>query len=332
MDLVNFEGGLVLGASAQGLLVLRIKYHDVNNAKAWTLVGNEKTIAQRLFLLPVTHLEGCKVAKVQALSPIGLAKLTKQDAPRACVYITMGGVEAVEKAAAREGFRGLTCAFLEKAMTHFKLRFALGARPTRERDMVSALVRACWPEATEAELAASLKARGQTHTLDDANAVLLDPEEIDALDIGLDADDLKVVKDQAKKVKAARDHRQARLAAESAPIRMEELVAVPEEITAAEEHRKDWAVRPFPTADEDISLAIAKTFLPEVRGCTITKDAKRFSRWSASYPRLFPPTHVSKSWGPTTGHTVSTSLEFVVRTLWEWHEFETGEPCPHVFT
>ena len=200
----------MLGASAQGLLVLRIKFHDVNNLKAWTLVGNEKTIAPRLFLLLVTHLEGCKVAKVQALSPIGLAKLTKQDAPRACVYITMGGVEAVEKAAAREGFRGLTCAFLEKAMTHFKLRFAPSARPTRERDMVSALVRACWPEVTEAELAASLKARGQTHTLDDANAVLLDPEEIDALDIGLDADDLKVVKDQAKKVKVARDNKKGK--------------------------------------------------------------------------------------------------------------------------
>jgi hypothetical protein len=315
LDLVNLEGGLVLGASAQGLLVLRIKHHDVNTLKAWTLVGSEKTIAHRLFLLPVTNLEGCKVAKVQALSPIGLAKLTKQDAPRACVYITMGGVEAVERAAAREGFRGLTCAFLEKAMTHFKLRFTLGARPTRERDMVSALVRACWPEVTEAELAACLKARGQTHTLDDANAVLLDPEEIDALDIGLDADDLKVVKDQAKKVNIARGNKKAKLPSESAPVRMEALVLVPEETAAAEEIPKDWVERPFPTADEDITLAIAKTFLPEVRGCTISKDVKRFSRWSAQYPRAFPPTHVSKSWGPTTGHTVSSSLEFVVRTL-----------------
>jgi hypothetical protein len=320
---------LVVGSTAYGMIVLRLKWSLINGIKVYVPRVYETSTSQSLFVLPLYAIENVKVSKARVFSPIGFATHTEDPSSRTQVYVTQGPVETVEKAAAREGFRGMGCAHLEKLMTFFKLRFRSNEKPTKEVSMVKALVRACWPEASEEEIERALQARGKT-LVDHTMAVLPDPEDLDNMDIGLDPDDLKAVKHQATIVKAARAKKStppsctpATEAASVVVIDTAVLEKLPED--------RGWTERPFPSADEDITLAIAKMFLPAARGCTLSKDTKRFSRWAGTYVRPSPPTHVSKSWGPTTGHSVGSALQFVIKTLWSWHEAETGEPCPHLF-
>lgn len=63
---------------------------------------------------------------------------------------------------------------------------------------------------------------------------------------------------------------------------------------------------------------------------TLSRDDRRFSRWSGSYPtRAQPPIYVTKAWGGQTGLNLEGALIHVLRTLWLWHEEATGEPCPY---
>ena len=79
------------------------------------------------------------------------------------------------------------------------------------------------------------------------------------------------------------------------------------------------------------TLAEARKMLPDVKGCHITLDQKRFRVWKIHYPNAAPPYSVSKVYG--CGKRPSNKALFhCLRKVWEWHTKATGVACPYDFS
>jgi hypothetical protein len=258
---------------------------------------------------------------VLALAPVQLAAKLNDPSVADQVALTRGPSQDVVQAAARHGFSQMTVPMLDKLMTMREMRFATGKRPARELDVVVALVENCIPNCSSEDVAAALAARKRALS-EDGCSMLANPANLEKLEEAVDEDDYEIIKKATKHLQKVKANVQA--AQQSAQLsRADAQQAQP---AAGQE----WRLRPLPAVD-DWTLHSAKDHLPNVHPkATLSKDVKRFSRWSGTYPKAAPCT-VSKSWGPRTGFTVHSALCYVLHQLWVWHEEETGDKPPFDF-
>ena len=324
---IFFEGGLVVGTTAWGLLVLKMKH---------TGRGGQRVFLPRnlqegnIFVLPITDLEGVRVGIVNVLAPAALAlQLESTDTPFSLSAVLQDTVDPLY-AAALEGFRCLHSVHLGKLMSKLHMTFAKYKRPTKDVDMVRALILHIMPDASEDIIAAGLAARDR-RPIDCESSLLANADNLDLLATGLDVDDFAEIKKTAKAVVESKvKTKQAATVVSEGEVKSSTVAGEGDKAPSA--HDKAWALRPMPPTDEDVSLTDAKQFLPRVPGCVLSKDIKRFSRWSCKYPRPSPPCNFSKSWGPMTGETVCSAMRVVLQRIWLWHTTETGEACPFDFS
>lgn len=215
---------------------------------------------------------------------------------------------------------------LPKLMALRRMRSPAGKRPSREKDMIAALIKDILPNEAEALIPLAWDIRC-CKDRDHWKSVFDDPACLDKLETSLDLDDLCEIKASAQK-RAARNKAidKSRFQDVEKPSAPPVAASLAGEASQAGDAPPTWRARPLPSGDEDVDLALARGFLPPLRGVTLSKDIRRFSRWGATYPRPCPPTHTTKSWGPKTGLTVSEALRVVIRQV--WHTAETGQECP----
>ena len=314
-------GGLVLGTCAWGLIVWRVTQlrkpdggHVFSVRRA--LGPNEP---KPWFFLPLVALDTVKVAETKVLSPVAFAR-TFQDATVASkiLFDKPAPSEDVLKLAARQGFKMMNAHWLEKLYCHLKIT-SEGRRPTRQKDFAIALIQHVFPEATDEFIAEALSCRNRT-TLDENSVVGLE-HNMECIEHSIDEDDNDVLK---KTIKAAKEQAQQKRA-ESA---LDKPPAAKPPAQPPQGPKKPRVMRPLPVQDDWV-MAHARVFLPQIKGCSLNRDVKRFSRWTGTYSgKPSPPFSVSKSWGPTTGYTVHTSLVFVLKQLWLWHGDVSQEQCP----
>ena len=104
---------------------------------------------------------------------------------------------------------------------------------------------------------------------------------------------------------------------------------------AAASSSSDARVR-MPTlgiSEGHITIEEARLHMPVARGCTLGLQQFWHCRWRAFYPKRDAlDVHggwCNKSFGGTTSVSSEQALSYVLKTVWAWHEFKTGEACPH---
>lgn len=322
----NSQGGLVLGTTAWGILVMRMQIVRRSGVKVFNPLVEGAMVAT--FVWPISDLVGYKVSKAEVHSPVGFAALANDPGASMRVEVTIGPVRTIEEAAAEDGFRCLQATHLEKFAAYRKMRFSKQSRPKREADWVLALIGDILPNASDELKAKAMEARSMK-TYDETRSLLCDTNNLDVIELGLEDDDFQEVKKVSKALAKEKEKRETSKKAAVATSASTSKASGKK--GTADEEGRTWHLRPLPSHDEDVSLEQARTFLPKVVGCTLSKDIKRFSRWSCKYPRSCPPCNVTKSWGPMSGESVSSALSVVLKQVWAWHTSETGEACPLQF-
>ena len=319
----ELPGGLVFASTTFGLLVWKLDRLELGSFRCWVSKSRPGNAYARCpwYLHPVTTTDSVFVHPATMVPPAEVRKSCPADAsvPDGMVFAKIDRVakqQPLLQFAARDGFSQLNCFFLKKLMVRLGLRALNG----READLVRRLIKHSIPEMPEEEIQAILKKRG-ARTPDAMQSILQHQENLDFVGDILEPDDHTMLKDHVKSTKLRKSKAPKEKPEYPGPGVGKDGGAVGQK----------WEVRPFPT-EPHWSLANAKEFLPPRSGCTLTKDEKRFSRWSSFYPRDCPPRHITKSWGPQTGLNVQASLEFVLSTVWKWHTECTGERCPFEWT
>lgn len=309
------RGGLVVGSSHWGVVLWKVtktKRGDLQMVTSKSLKSGEKPW---VFVPVITT--SWRVSKVVALPPCKV-RTSSGVRGRDCIGLTMGKQETLLKGAAMQGFRNLTLYFVDKLIALEKVKLDGGSK-LNLKDKLRGLIRHFWPEATDQDVESSIGNR--TSKLHDDRTSLLNCDSVlQNIEHSLDKDDMQVIKDHAKQVAA-----KAKDEAISAPEKP------PPQRPPVQSGQESWTPRPFPLADEDIGIQQARDLMPACCRNSLTKDVKRFSRWSAHYAKS-APSHVSKSWGPRTGFSVKTALCWVLHQVWAWHEDATGEKPPFDFT
>ena len=97
----------------------------------------------------------------------------------------------------------------------------------------------------------------------------------------------------------------------------------PRSFTVKTGNRKPVALK---AVCDNLSLESAKQHLPEMVGCSLTKDEVLHNRWVVKYPKKAPPWSTSCAFLKAGGE--AQALKVVLAWVWELHTFATGEPCP----
>lgn len=98
-------------------------------------------------------------------------------------------------AAALQGFWGMPASALPRLMSKRRMRFRASERPTREKEMVLALVRDILQEEAADDVLADAWAAREAKDQDNGKSVLDDPSALDKLEVSLDADHYEVIKE-----------------------------------------------------------------------------------------------------------------------------------------
>jgi len=256
--------------------------------------------------LPVTNFEVIKATLLEVATPGMMADFPREHRPAGTRLISYYEPEPLLQASARLGFKNMTVHYLDKMLAECKLQFAPGQRPITEPQQVTALMRHAIEECTDDDVAAALAFRGKTVERDTiSSSILTVGDNLSQLEHSMDADDYVFLKGAVK----------------------ESLGGASSANTGRNlDPARPWTLRPMPKA-ATWTLTEARKYLPKVRGCTLAKDVKRFSRWTGMYPRKTPPFYCTKSWGDETKLSQHTALIIVLKQMWIWHEDATGEPC-----
>lgn len=268
-----------------------------------------------------------EAALCRALSPVEVMTRCPlvAKALRSIRIVREGPKDTLLQCAARLGFKGMNSHHLEKMVRLIRPGLPASERPNTERAMVDFLVKQVFLGCSSDLLEAAHLARGKQRPCD---SILTTFGNLEALEHSLDEDDHEEIKRSVKRTAAtsAGDRKSAASAdlvqAANSSTDGVAPTARPHVSAGCRERR------PFSFRDE-WSLADAKGLLPQVKGATLAKDPKRFLRWSATYSRPCPPTHVTKSWGPLTGLSQHAALAFVMTQVWAWHLEATGQSCPY---
>lgn len=299
--------GVCVGTTQWGLFILPI---DIEKAGHITYCRIQRK-AKPTFVC-VTAMEGWKALKPQVWSPAFLAKAAGSGQVHPGIVLECARSSSVSLGvyAAREGFKMMTKQYLDKLMRAEKLRFPSGRQPKTVEDVATALIKHFMPKASEKFVEDSLAHRGLKRNDGQLaqQCVLALGSNLEAMCNCMDADDHEVLK-------AAVTDAKAKMAANSCKV-------------VSKSGASSWVRKPV---DPKLActLKTGRDLLPPVKGCALSLDEIRFTRWTATYPTPTPPHYVSKSYGPQTGFTSKQAFFYVIETVWKWHSELTGEVCPH---
>lgn len=317
------QGGLVMSSTCWGVPLWKFRAKRTpDDTAVLSVVRNPASNEKPWVFLPVTDFAQVKAAESQAVSPIEVAKVMQ--GPTVGKAILLRNKEAncpLLKFEAKQGFKMMTCHLIGKLYDILKVREHTQQRktPTREADLLKALIMFVIPDASDQEVQEAIAARGAT--LPEQNALSGLEHNFDCIEHSVDDDDREVLK-KITQVVLKRAEQKGIAATLNG-----KAMAGPPVALAPPRPGQTWKLRPFPRKD-DWNSSDAKAFIPKAKGCVLPWCTKRFSRCAGHYTgKSDPPYSVSKSWGPHTGHSVHSALVFVLKQLWCWHEEMTKERC-----
>jgi hypothetical protein len=226
---------------------------------------------------------------------------------------------ALHKHAARQAFKACTVPMLRKLTYKLRCEFE-GHRPKKEDELAEACISACLPELSASEVKEIVKIRHKSRkdtqfecfagTVADVANVEGTEKLFDEMDAKEFSEDIKRARE---KLAGQRNPRPGAGQGGGAAPSSSKLLG---------------GLHPIPEGEPTGAAFWAKTWIPQVKGCTLFKDTKRHNRWVVHYPRTTPPFSFSKAWG--SGGVV-TSRECWLRCIqwaWDQHTSAGGEPCP----
>ena len=300
--------GVVLGATAWCVFYMPLeKIPKKKNGTLFHAIPNSK-----LQTVVIQDAKKWRAARFEVVSPVQAAIWTRDANYKAGVTWRYTDGSTLAQYAARDGFRLMTKPVLEKLVAHEGLRFPKGQQPKTVDAIVKALIFHFLPQATPAIVEAALARRGRA----------VAKQEIvqqSALAVGCNAEGLFDCVDED-------DHEIIMAAVDKAKAACEKPGSCPN----PEAKSASWKRKPV-DPNKEYDLEAGRSFLPSVKGCTLSLDEVRFTRWCGCYPRLTPPRYVTKSYGPQTGLTNTQALFYVLKQLWTWHTQETNDACPWQF-
>ena len=77
-----------------------------------------------------------------------------------------------------------------------------------------------------------------------------------------------------------------------------------------------------------LSLADIQVYIPEVAGCSVSRETNWHHRFKIGYPRDFPPFSFSCTYTAEKGSMRAAALA-CIRWAWQEHEAATGTSCPY---
>lgn len=231
--------------------------------------------------------------------------------------------DSLHRSAARKAFVGMTVPLLQRLMKHVGLQLPPGEKPTLG-SLLRCLMRHSLPDLPEDEIEQLVATRDKAKV---AYQGCLTESDIAEL---FEAD---AIDEEDKNTAVAAFKRMSKVAAATA--RKKPVVS---ESTHGDKHcAKDGAetVPDEPNPKKRYTgystPADAKLALPQVKGCTIQKDAVRFNRWTVSYPCTAPPFSYSRSWGDGGRISPADCLKACYEWAWARHSAATGEAPQWVF-
>jgi hypothetical protein len=210
--------------------------------------------------------------------------------------------------AAKQAFKGMTVPMMQRLVSHLKLEFERGGKPTREWDVTQTLVKHVLPKAAPGEVEAIMAKRDACPT--PVYTTYLTTKAMDACRDAMDADEF--------------DNAVHELERESKKVSRSQAKAPHKPKASAKPPRKPTARAPRPDPSQNYTQEEAKAFLPIAKGCTIIKDIKLHMRWQVHYPRTSSPFSMSCAFGANQHEALLVCLRWV----WEQHVLHGGEACP----
>ena len=317
-------GGLVLGSTPRGLLVWRVavKKTAAGPHKVMRVaVPDGKIRDDQIFYMHMSSEKGVRTTRAVVVPPGKAAKELKDSCSDALLITADGPPEDVLSVSAKTGLEGMLVEHLSKLMTHLGMKFATGTRPTKETELIAALIRHINPWATDEDILQAIAFRKKV-AIDASWSLLHYPDNLDQIENGVDQDDLLEIKKTLKDTKHTSKPGERTSTPKDRPLHRDDQSPGPAP-------PKVWKLRPRPSGDEAVELELAKGFLPKVKGVTLSKDTKRFSRWSGHFQSKAPPRYVTKSWAPRPASTRARRFELSCSSCaWNFEQPGPHEACP----
>lgn len=315
-------GGFVFGSTAYGCLIMKLQRLRVGSFKYWVPQPRCAGGGAPWYLKPITDIDDIDVKKASLLPPARSAQLLldgSEPLNRLVLSLQSGAPEPPLTLAASEGFPQLTTYYLRKLMSELGVSGGFKRSPT-EKDMVMRLLQHVFADIDKPRMEEIFRRRGM-QVAEVCDDILVNHTDLDLLGEVLEPDDHDELKKVVKKAAASKP-----------AVKPGQSPATPGggagHPGASAGPGRAWTVRPFPT-EQSWTVERARTFLPKAPKVSLTRDDRRFSRWSGSYPRSRPPVYVTKAWGAQTGLSLEGALIHALKMLWAWHHEATGESCPY---
>ena len=311
-----YIGGYVLGTSEFDVTVWPMVVHACNAERHFIPAPNGDAWKH----IHIDELEGWKVLGIAALPPDVFKEsvgepCVDEPVPPGIVLAAVGAKgEPLVNHSARYGFRGVIVPLMRKLC--ILLNAHKGGRiPTREKELATLLIKFCFPEFTDEEVAAALAHRPNTNKC--RHATVLTEENVEAAENILEDDEeLHEEVEKSKKEAAA--------AKPGASSSHQPYVPAGGPAPAAPEPD---APTPWPPGDH--GLAAARAFLPLAPGCSL--NIHKGKSWQVKYLyKPDPPRSYSEAWrDDEDGHSRFDVLRRCVTWAWHWHNKATGEVSIH---
>ena len=145
---------MVIGTTQWDPFVWKVSFGKTGDNNVFKLsadaIGGALT-DENLFVLPLSDLDGVKVFEAVVKPPSSWEASCGTNVGDA-LWVTAANQHDALRAAVSTGFRCLQVAHLSKLLSYLKVTFPPGSRPTREADLVAALVRHINPTAVDADI------------------------------------------------------------------------------------------------------------------------------------------------------------------------------------
>ncbi len=261
----------------------------------------------------LTAWQGVRVVRVRAISPAKVAKEAENsDTARGIAFMKLRAASSLAECAAREGFRQLNKPYLDKLLALQRIDWKKGRKPKTLVDAVKFLVRHFIPSASAEEIAEAGANRDQMHLQREVAecSVLAKGDNLAAMADCIASDDEEFVANTVANAK--------KLVSEDQP----------QQVSG---NPKEWIRKPVDPS-MSYTLAEARKMIPQVRGCKLDLDQKRFHRWKLYYPRRTWPKNKTQAYGDGTGLNETEALIACLKQGWAWHLEATGKECPYDFS
>lgn len=301
--------GIVVSISPWLVIVWKCNAHIAQGGKRfWRLDVSEQALERVL----VTDLVAFRALDVHLLTPAISRAHGFVDSSGAllpgCIIAPQPGAEPMPllEFGARRCFKNLTMTQLRDLIEAAPLRVQK-PYPRRELDLVMACIYVVLPELELSEIEASAHKHRGCKQVASTWGSAINSTNLAHIEGLLDNDDAACIR--------ARVHQQEVAAAVSAGK------------TLAQKKGPRRPRRLVALQGQSFSKEQAAAWLPQVVGCTISKDTRLHGRWKVSYPCDTAPFVCSKVWNAERSERAA--LFFVLRWAWAAHTQKVGEPCPY---